>query len=156
MFSEMDFMPTFAAILGVKLPTDRPIDGVNQIDVLTGKSEMGARESLLSFAGNDLLAVRWMQWRLYFYDMHLTGTGRQMLGDLFIGKSDLYYPQIFNIEMDQHEDFNVGGINIWPMEFAYKPVKEYLESLKKYPNPPGVNLTKFSGMEQQKVSPTGR
>jgi len=29
--------------------------------------------------------------------------------------------------------------------FAIQPVKEYLESLKKYPNPPAVNLTDFSG-----------
>ncbi|MGO8983158.1 MAG: sulfatase-like hydrolase/transferase, partial [Terriglobales bacterium] len=39
MFSEMDFMPTFAAVLGVKLPTDRPIDGVDQTGVLNGTSE---------------------------------------------------------------------------------------------------------------------
>ena len=145
MFSIMDFLPTFAAILGTKLPTDRPIDGVDQTAVLTGKSEQGAREALLSFAGPDLLAVRWHQWRIYYYDMHLTGTGRQMLGDLFIGKADLSYPQVYNVEMDPHEDFNVGGYNLWPLEFATKPVKEYLESLKKYPNPPAVNLTKFGG-----------
>ena len=30
MFSIMDFLPTFASILGAKLPTDRPIDGVDQ------------------------------------------------------------------------------------------------------------------------------
>jgi arylsulfatase len=145
MFSEMDFMPTFAAILGVKLPTDRPMDGVDQTDVLLGKSKMGARESLLSFAGNDMLAVRWHQWRIYFYDMHRTGSGPQMLGDLYIGKSDLYYPEVYDIQMDPHEDFNLGGVNLWPLEFAYKPVREYLESLKKYPNPPGVNMTKFGG-----------
>ena len=44
MFSEMDFLPTFAAILGAKLPTDRPIDGVDQTAVLFGKSETGARD----------------------------------------------------------------------------------------------------------------
>ena len=37
MFSIMDFMPTFARILGAKMPTDRPIDGVDQTDVLLGK-----------------------------------------------------------------------------------------------------------------------
>ncbi len=75
MFSEMDFMPTFAAILGAKLPSDRPIDGVDQTSVLLGKSEKGARESLLTFIGPDLVAVRWKQWRFYFRDMALTGTG---------------------------------------------------------------------------------
>ena len=143
MFSIMDFLPTFAAVLGAKLPTDRPIDGVDQTAVLLGKSEVGARESLLTFAGPDLLAVRWKQWRIYFKEMHYTGTGQQMLGDLFVGKSGLYYPLVYNIEADPHEDLNVGGINLWPLLFAYKPVQEYLESLKKYPNPPAVNITNF-------------
>jgi arylsulfatase A-like enzyme len=30
MFSIMDFMPTFAHIIGTSMPTDRAIDGVNQ------------------------------------------------------------------------------------------------------------------------------
>ena len=112
MFSIMDFLPTFAAIIGAKLPTDRPIDGVDQTAVLFGNTEEGARESLLTFAGPDLLAVRWKQWRLYFKDMHHTGTGQQMLSDLFVSNSGLYYPQVYNIESDPHEDLNVGGINL--------------------------------------------
>jgi arylsulfatase len=118
---------------------------VDQTAVLLGESEQGAREALLSFAGPDLLAVRWKQWRIYFKAMHDTGTGQHKVGDLFIGTSGLYYPQVYNIESDPHEDLNVGGINLWPLEFATKPVKEYLESLKKYPNLPAVNLTNFSG-----------
>ena len=43
--------------------------------MLYGKSAMGARESLLTFIGPDLVAARWKQWRFYFKDMHLTGTG---------------------------------------------------------------------------------
>jgi arylsulfatase len=100
---------------------------------------------VLTFAGPDLLAVRWNQWRIYLKDMRRTGTGEQMLGDLFVTTAGLYYPQVYNIEMDPHEDLNVGGINLWPLEFALKPVEEYLESLKKYPNPPAVNMTNFSG-----------
>src|SRR5262245_65116495 len=144
MFSEMDSLPTFAAILGVRLPTDRPLDGVDQTLVLLRKSEMGARESLLTSIGPDLVAVRWKQWRLYFTDMRLTGTGQQMLGGLFINTSPLYYPKVYNIEMDPHEDLNVGGIHLCTLEFAYAPIREYLESLKKYPNPPAPNLTRFS------------
>ena len=83
MFSEMDFLPTFAAILGAKLPTDRPMDGVDQTAVLLGNSETGARESLLTFIGPDLVALRWKQWRVYYRDMKLTGTGQQMLGGMY-------------------------------------------------------------------------
>src|SRR4029450_2686830 len=44
MFSIIDFLPSFANIVGGKMPADRPIDGVDQTDVLLGNSAMGHRE----------------------------------------------------------------------------------------------------------------
>ena len=79
MFSIMDFLSTFAKIVGGNMPTDRPIDGVDQSDVLTGDSATGHRESLLSFIGNQLIAARWKQWRFYFSDIHPSGIGPQRL-----------------------------------------------------------------------------
>ena len=145
MFSEMDFLPTFAAILGSKLPEDRLIDGVDQSALLHGKSEKGARESLLTFIGPDLVAARWKQWRVYFTDMKLTGTGPQMLSGMFASTAKMYYPKVYNIEMDPHEDLNLGGIQIWPWLPALKAVQEYEASVKKYPNPPSGNVTNFKG-----------
>src|SRR5579863_2187162 len=145
MFSEMDFLPTFAAVLSAKLPTDRPTDGVDQSAVLFGKSEMGARESLLTFIGSDLVAARWKQWRFYFKDMHLTGTGQQMLGGMYITSTPIYFPMVYNIEMDPHEDLNLGGITVFMAGPAYKVIHEYEESLKKYPNPPATSMTTFGG-----------
>ena len=55
------------------MPTDRPIDGVGQTDVTLGKSELGHRQSLLSFIGPDLVAARWRHWRVYFTDIYPTG-----------------------------------------------------------------------------------
>jgi arylsulfatase A-like enzyme len=86
MFSIMDFMPTFAHIMGGTMPSDRPIDGVDQADVLLGASAMGHRESLLSFIGGDLVAVRWKQWRIYFTDVHPTGTGATTRARDFLGQ----------------------------------------------------------------------
>jgi len=145
MFSIMDFLPTFAAILGTKLPTDRPFDGVDQTAVLYGKSEMGARESLLTFIGPDLVAARWKQWRIYFKDMHQTGTGPQMLGGLYVTNGAMWFPKVYNIEMDPHEDLNVAGNFLWAAEPAFKVIQEYEASVKKYPNPPAPNMTNFSG-----------
>lgn len=88
MFSIMDFMPTFARIVGGTMPTDRPIDGVDQTDVLLGKTAAGHRENLLSFIGANLVAARWKQWRIYFTDIHPTGDGpqRQPGGSLTIDR----------------------------------------------------------------------
>ena len=144
MFSIMDFLPTFASILGEKMPTDRPIDGVDQTEVLLGKSEMGHRESLLSFIGDQLVAERWKQWRMYFTDIHPTGIGPQRQPGVFSASSPLAgYPIVYNIEMDPHEDLIVAGLYGWVAGPALKSVEEYLISVKKYPNPPAPNITQF-------------
>jgi len=143
MFSIMDFLPTFARIVGGKMPTDRPIDGVDQTDVLLGKSKTGHRESLLSFIGGELVAVRWQQWRVYFTDMHPTGIGPQRQPGLFSTNAPMAYAKIYNIQMDPHEDLNVAGLFAWVGGPALKVVEEYKETLKKYPNPPASNITKF-------------
>ena len=53
------------------------------------------------------------------------------------------YPKAYNIEMDPHEDLIVGGLFGWVSGPALKAVEEYLETLKKYPNPPSPNITQF-------------
>ena len=42
MFSIMDFFPTFARVIGSNVPADRPIDGVDQTDVLFWKTRPAA------------------------------------------------------------------------------------------------------------------
>ena len=69
MFSIMDFFPTFARLAGGKVPDDRPIDGVDQTDLLLGTNDSGRREHLLTFVGPDLVAARWKQFRAYFADV---------------------------------------------------------------------------------------
>jgi arylsulfatase len=146
MFSIMDFMPTFARIIGGKMPTDRPIDGLDQTDVLLGNSATGHRESLLSFIGADLVAARWKQWRIYFTDVHPTGDGPQREPGIFSASAPMAgYPKMYNIEMDPHEDLVVGGMFTWVTGPALKAVDEYLESVTKYPNPPAPNITRFGG-----------
>jgi arylsulfatase A-like enzyme len=146
MFSIMDFLPTFAHIVGGNLPTDRPIDGVDQSDVLLGNSPTGHRESLLSFIGADLVAARWKQWRIYFTDVHPTGSGPQREPGIFSASAPMAgYPRVYNIQMDPHEDLNVGGLFGWVSGPALKVVDEYLETVKKYPNPPPPNITQFRG-----------
>jgi arylsulfatase len=144
MFSIMDFLPTFARIVGGNLPTDRQIDGVDQTDVLLGTSATGHRESLVSFIGGNLVAARWKQWRIYFTDVHPSGIGPQRQPGIFSASAPMAgYPKIYNIEMDPHEDLVVGGLFGWVSGPALKVVEEYLETVKKYPNPPAPNITRF-------------
>jgi arylsulfatase len=45
--------------------------------------------------------------------------------------------------MDPHEDLVVGGLFGWVSGPALKVVEEYLEAVKKFPNPPAPNITRF-------------
>lgn len=146
MFSIMDFLPTFAHIVGGSLPTDREIDGIDQTDVLLGDSPTGHREALLSFIGSDVVAVRWKQWRAYFTDIHPSGAGPQRQPGIFSASAPMAgYPRVFNIEMDPHEDLVVGGLFGWVSGPTLKAVEDYLQSVKRHPNPPAPNITRFSG-----------
>ncbi|MEO0475791.1 MAG: sulfatase [Planctomycetota bacterium] len=49
-FATLDFLPTFATLCGFDLPKDRPIDGVDQTNLLLGKREAGNRETFYYMA----------------------------------------------------------------------------------------------------------
>jgi arylsulfatase A-like enzyme len=144
MFSIMDFFPTLASIVGGKMPTDRPIDGIDQSDVLFAKSASGHRESLLTFIGWQLVAERWKQWRVYFTDIHPTGIGPERLpGGGSASGSMAGYPKLYNIQMDPHEDHNIASMFGWVFGPVYEEIRKYEESVKRYPNPAAPNLTVF-------------
>ncbi|MCA9174815.1 MAG: sulfatase-like hydrolase/transferase [Planctomycetales bacterium] len=57
-FATIDFMPTFATLAGFKAPDDRLLDGVDQTELLLGKSSAGARDSFY-YQGNGVRKGKW-------------------------------------------------------------------------------------------------
>ena len=57
-FATLDFLPTFANLTGFQVPTDRFMDGVDQTDLLLGKSQKGARETFL-YQTNGVRKGKW-------------------------------------------------------------------------------------------------
>ena len=51
------------------------LDGVNQIDYLTGKSEKSARDTFFYYSGAHPSAVRYKNWKMYFAIAPETPTG---------------------------------------------------------------------------------
>ena len=62
--STLDVLPTFAKLAGASLPSDRHLDGVDQTDLLLGRSESGARDIFHYFVRMELHAVRKGRWKL--------------------------------------------------------------------------------------------
>lgn len=67
---QMDLMPTFANIIGAKLPTDRIIDGVDQLDFLMGKQEKSNREHVMIYVGEELFGVKWRNYKLMMKEIN--------------------------------------------------------------------------------------
>jgi arylsulfatase A-like enzyme len=147
MFSIMDFFPTFARLAGGKVPDDRPIDGVDQSDLLLGRNDSGRREHLLTFVGPDLVAACWKQFRAYFADVapgRSGGGGATLMGGIGTSAAPMNgYPKVFNIESDPQEEHNIGEMYNWVLGPLLKEVEEYEASLAKNPNPPAANMTRF-------------
>jgi len=57
-YATIDFMPTFANLAGFKVPDDRTIDGVDQTDLLLGRSESGSRDTFL-YLNNAVRQGKW-------------------------------------------------------------------------------------------------
>ena len=147
MFSIMDFLPTFATLIGSKIPSDRPIDGVDQTDVLFGKAKIGNRDSLLSFVGADLVAARWKQCAVYFTDVHPTGIGPQRQPGMFSPPARRW-PGIrrLNIQMDPHEDLRSAALFGWTVgRLRSKRSRDTRKRSRGIPNPPAPNITQFWG-----------
>ena len=57
-FATIDFMPTFAKLAGFSVPDDRLIDGVDQSELLFGKSKEGSRDTFF-YQGNGVRHGKW-------------------------------------------------------------------------------------------------
>ena len=144
MISVHDFLPTFANLLGENIPTDKFIDGVDQSDFILGKQEKSNRNSLITFVGGRIAAVRWNQYRIYPMVIEHTKNNPSQGGYVGTMTETAGFPQIFNIESDPKErvDTSTSGSG-WVMGVYSKLIAEYKKSLRQHPNPPVPNMTKF-------------
>ncbi len=110
--SIMDFLPTFASIFEVDLPTDRPVDGIDQLGYLTSEQSRSHRENVLTFVGpRRACGSRPMA---YLHDGHAPlGQQPELGGYLGSSTETAGYPMILNIEADPREMRNVAVENSW-------------------------------------------
>ena len=143
MISLLDIFPTLAGFVGGTVPDDRPFDGVDYSDYFLGKTKKAPRESLITFIGDRVAAVRWHQWRLYPRTVLPAPDLLHTSGVQAIVAENSGYPSVYNIEWDPREEFNLLIENSWVLGPYMKVLQEYKASLKDHPNPPSPNFTDF-------------
>src|SRR6187397_723750 len=112
MFSSLDWVPTFVEIAGgpkgdgLKKQIEKgdypgivktTLDGVNQIDYLTGKSDKSARDTFLYYSGKEPSAVRYKNWKMYFAMVSDAPAG------FISGVQPYSWTQVVNIKRDPFE-----------------------------------------------------
>ena len=139
--ADLDWYPTIANLIGEpkRIPTDRPIDGINQKDFLLGKKEKSNREHVVTYVGDKVFAVKWRDMKIHF----AASEGTHSVVQTYT------FPQVFDIKEDVKESFelwgNEGYIHAWVMGPVMKILAEVQGSMQKYPNiKPGED---FKGYE---------
>jgi len=128
--ADLDIYPTIANLIDEqqRIPTDRPIDGINQKGFLLGKQEKSNREYVVTFVGNEVYAVKWRNMKVHFAATEGTHSVVQKYT----------FPQVFDIKEDPKESYelwgNEGYIHAWVMGPVMKILTEVEGSMKKYPN----------------------
>lgn len=123
-----DLFTTLAKIGGGAIPTDRPIDGMDQSDFLLGRQQKSAREGFLFYIKGDLRAVKWRDWKLHFY----------WEPEVNESKGKLESPYLFNITRDPKEETDVLIFNTWVMGPMLRMLQAFNQSCVAHPNtPPG-------------------
>lgn len=123
-----DLFTTLAGVGGAPLPTDRPIDGVDQTAFFVGEQSKSMREGFPFYIKGDLRAVKWRDWKLHFY----------WEPEVNEGKGKLESPFLFNLTRDPKEETDVCIHNTWVLGPILKLVRAFQLSCQRFPNtPPG-------------------
>jgi arylsulfatase len=124
-----DLFPTIARIVGADLPSDRPIDGVDQLDFFLGRQTHSNREGFVYYIKNEMRAVKWRDWK-----MHMIWEP-----EVNDGPIKLESPYLFNLIQDPKEETNVALEHAWVMAAMRAMVHDFQQSLKRHPPiPPGT------------------
>ena len=129
MVHQMDVFSTVASFTGVQVPTDRVIDGVDQSDFFTGKSEQSARDSLVIYIGNTLFGAKWRNWKILLREMDEDGYGIK----------EMAYPSVYNLIVDPKEEVpELNYLNDTWVDFPlYQVIEDHELSLENDPGAPG-------------------
>jgi arylsulfatase A-like enzyme len=132
----IDFLPTFAALGGAKLPDGVKIDGRDILPLLLGKTRKSPREAHFYFSGNRLEAVRSGPWKLAIsrQSENMGGDNAKKTGT----PPPVFTPTLYNLDADIGETRDVAADHPGVVERLQKFVAEMDADLGVKKEGPGV------------------
>jgi len=105
LISTLDILPTFAAMAGKGVPTDRVIDGRDQSYLLTGKTQHSAQDTFYYYVRSQLQAVRKGRWKLALVN-------RSETYSFAMDKQKVPAPQLYDLESDVGEKHDLASSHL--------------------------------------------
>ena len=122
---QVDIFPTLAAAVGADIvPTDRAIDGVDQLPFLEGRQPKSNRETIIFFTGSRVRAVKWYDWKFYYAFQPQPGESADPP------------MRLFNLRSDPREESDVKDANPWAISVMDSIVAEFNATTERYPHVP--------------------
>jgi arylsulfatase A-like enzyme len=120
-----DWFSTLADAAGAPLPQDRIIDGVNQLDWLTGAVEESQREGYLYWMGTELYRAKWWNFKLILVNQKFETEAPARLAT----------PRLINLITDpqEREPISLPYLHTWTATHLNKLIADFQASTQREP-----------------------
>jgi arylsulfatase A-like enzyme len=120
-----DWFTTLVRAAGATLPDDRVIDGIDQLDWLTGESDGSNRAGYIYWMGPEMYGVRWRNFKLVLVEQKYQTDPAQRLAS----------PRIINLTIDPHErePISLPHVHSWAAYHFTSITKAFHASVEREP-----------------------
>lgn len=119
----VDILPTLAKVAGYKVPEDRIIDGVDQLDFFLGKQEKSNREGFIVYNNDEIYGYKWRNWKMHLIELENMDSQPRRLN----------VPRVYNLITDPKEEYNMASEATWVLPVLFKKIVAFQETLQKEP-----------------------
>lgn len=135
LFDLTDLFNTSLAIAGVEdsIPDERYIDGIDQMSFLITDEGESKRDAVFIYSENNLMAVRWMEYKVHFKVMQ-TWAPRRNLDETTISDVGMS-PWVYNLYIDPKEQASSGHARFeWGLPQVLQKAQRHLATFSDYPS----------------------
>lgn len=119
----VDVLPTLGRIAGYQVPTDRIVDGVDQLDFFLGKQEKSNREGFIIYNNDDVYGYKWRNWKMHLFALENMNSEPMRLN----------VPRVYNLITDPKEEYNLSSETTWVLPVMFKKIVEFQKTFVEEP-----------------------
>lgn len=119
----VDLLPTLGRIAGYKVPDDRIIDGVDQLEFFLAQKKKSNREGFIIYNNDDVYGYKWRNWKMHLVELENMNSEPQPLN----------VPRVYNLITDPKEEYNMAAEATWVLPVMFKKIVAFQQTLVEEP-----------------------